>query len=141
VGGEADSAAYGRDLIRRLAAPNVEFLGKVDGGRFLPSIDVLVVPSLWQENSPRVVYEAFAHGVPVICSNRGGMPELVENGTTGFVFEPERPEQLAELVDALAGRREQLRDMSARCLEAAARLRPEATTAGYLDAYRAVMSA
>jgi glycosyltransferase involved in cell wall biosynthesis len=46
----------------------------------------LVIPSRWQENNPLVALEAKAYGVPLIVSDRGGLPELVEDGQTGFVF-------------------------------------------------------
>ena len=62
VGGRGDPGhdpRYERELVRRFTGPNVSFLGLVEPDRFLGSIDILVVPSLWQENSPRVVYEAF----------------------------------------------------------------------------------
>jgi glycosyltransferase involved in cell wall biosynthesis len=48
----------------------------------------LVVPSLWYENSPNVILEAFAHGTPVIASNHGGLSELVQDGRNGLLFPP-----------------------------------------------------
>jgi glycosyltransferase involved in cell wall biosynthesis len=48
----------------------------------------LLVPSTWYEGQPRVILEAYAAGVPVIASRLGGVPELVEDGTTGFLVEP-----------------------------------------------------
>ena len=55
-------------------------------GRVLQNIDVLVVPSLWYENSPNVILEAFAHRTPVIVSDLGGMAELVTEGRDGLRF-------------------------------------------------------
>lgn len=52
----------------------------------LQNIDVLVVPSLWYENSPNVIVEAFAHRTPVIVSDLGGMAELVTDGQDGLRF-------------------------------------------------------
>lgn len=49
-------------------------------------LDVIVVPSLWYENSPNVILEAFAHSTPVIASNFGGMAELVLNEFNGLCF-------------------------------------------------------
>ncbi|MEO0479309.1 MAG: glycosyltransferase [Planctomycetota bacterium] len=58
----------------------------------------LVVPSLWLENSPLVVHDALAEGLPVLCSRRGGLPELVEHERNGFVFDPKnQPEIVASL--------------------------------------------
>src|SRR5439155_9349363 len=52
----------------------------------LASIDVLVVPSIWPENSPLVIQEAFLAGVPVIASRIGGIPEVVRDGRNGLLF-------------------------------------------------------
>jgi glycosyltransferase involved in cell wall biosynthesis len=50
--------------------------------------DAVVVPSLCYENSPTIIYESFAAGVPVLASNMGGIPELIQEGENGFLFEP-----------------------------------------------------
>ena len=75
------------------------------------ALDLLVVPSLWWENSPLTIHEAFQRGVPVLTSDRGGMAELVAHGG-GSCFPPGDAQGLAErlaafvadpsLVDALA---------------------------------------
>jgi len=56
-------------------------------GDVLSEIDILVVPSLWHENNPRVIQEAFAARTPVIASDVGGMSEFVTHETNGLVFE------------------------------------------------------
>jgi glycosyltransferase involved in cell wall biosynthesis len=66
----------------------------VDHGRFDPaemvrvyaSFDVLIVPSIWWENAPVVIREAFARGIPVIASDLGGMAESVRDGVDGLLF-------------------------------------------------------
>jgi len=50
--------------------------------------DMLLIPSIWQENSPGVVIQALGVGVPVIGSNFGGIPELVEHDETGLLLPP-----------------------------------------------------
>jgi glycosyltransferase involved in cell wall biosynthesis len=84
----------------------VEFCGSFANERvyeILRDIDVLVVPSLWYENSPNVILEAFASGTPVIASNLGGMTELVENGVNGLLFrrgdDKDLYRQLRKLID------------------------------------------
>ncbi len=64
----------------------------------LDQIDVLVVPSLWYENSPLVIQEAFLADVPVITSNIGGMAELVDEGVDGYTFEVGNKEALRDLM-------------------------------------------
>ena len=63
-------------------------------GEILSNIDVLVTPSIWFENSPLVIHEAFLAKIPVITSNLGGMAELVIHKKNGLLFEPGNVEDL-----------------------------------------------
>jgi len=54
----------------------------------LSSLDVLVVPSIWMENAPLVVREAFLAGVVVVASRLGGLAEIISDGVNGLLFEP-----------------------------------------------------
>jgi len=58
----------------------------------------VVVPSIWWENSPLVIQEAFAAGRPVICSDIGGMAEKVTDGVNGLHFRVGDPEDLAATI-------------------------------------------
>ena len=58
-----------------------------DLGKVFAEIDILVVPSLWYENTPLIVYSALATKTPVIATNLGGLKELIEPGVNGFLFE------------------------------------------------------
>jgi glycosyltransferase involved in cell wall biosynthesis len=79
-------------------------------GRF----DVLVVPSLWPENSPLVIHEGFMVGVPVVAARMGGIPELVRDGVNGVLYDPPSPAALAEALGGLLLAPGRLRDMAAR---------------------------
>jgi glycosyltransferase involved in cell wall biosynthesis len=59
---------------------------------------LVVIPSTWFEGFPMVIREAFAFGVPVAASDIGSLAELVKEGTNGFLFEPNCPEQIAAVV-------------------------------------------
>jgi glycosyltransferase involved in cell wall biosynthesis len=61
----------------------------------MAKVDWVVVPSIWWENSPLVIQEAFLHGRPVICSNIGGMAEKVTDGVNGLHFRARDPQSLA----------------------------------------------
>ena len=67
----------------------------------LADLDVLVVPSIWPENSPLVIREAFLAGIPVIASRIGGIPEIVEDGVNGFLFNPGDVSDLHRLMQRL----------------------------------------
>ncbi len=56
----------------------------------------LVVPSIWYENFPRTLVEAFACGLPVIASRIGALADIVRDGETGLLFEPDNPRDLAD---------------------------------------------
>lgn len=64
----------------------------------LSSIDVLVVPSVWYENTPFVVLEAFSAGRPVIASDLGGLSELVDDGRNGRLFKAGDPGELLSVL-------------------------------------------
>ena len=70
-------------------APNLRWLGWADAGevrRAMQQATALIVPSLWPDNSPMVIYEACAAGLPVVASRVGGIPELVSEGENGLLF-------------------------------------------------------
>ncbi len=70
--------------------PRISMAGTYRGQAELPSVlrdlDVVVVPSVWYENCPNVILEAFAHRTPVIATDLGGMSELVSHGRSGLLF-------------------------------------------------------
>lgn len=71
------------------AAPDAVHYGayaRDEQARLIAEVDWVIVPSVWWENAPLVIQEAFSHGRPVICSNVGGMAEAVGNGINGLHF-------------------------------------------------------
>ena len=58
----------------------------------------VVLPSEWYENGPYSIMEAMAAGKPVIVSNLGGLPELVDDGVTGYIVPAKDAEKLAEAI-------------------------------------------
>jgi glycosyltransferase involved in cell wall biosynthesis len=81
----------------------VEFVGDekniVD---FMAMLDVLILPSVADEDFPNVVLEAMALGKPVIASRLAGTPEQVSEGATGFLTDPRNVEQLAQAITELS---------------------------------------
>ena len=90
------AAYHGDDSYRHrlgplLAQPNVRHLGRITHERMpalLSELDVLVVPSVWLENAPLVIREAFLSGLPVVASDLGGMREMVRHEKDGLLFPP-----------------------------------------------------
>ena len=107
-GSLAVAPAYVESLRRAAAGdPRIRFHGGFAEGeqaRILAGLDLVVVPSVWWENSPLVVLEALAEGVPVVASAIGGLPEIVPDGA-GLLVPPGDVGALsAVIVEAVAGR-------------------------------------
>lgn len=85
---------------------NIKFMDEFDHtdiARIFHEIDILVVPSLWYENSPLVIQEAFLFRTPVLASDIGGIPELVKDSINGFLFKAGDIEDLQEKLQYIIG--------------------------------------
>src|SRR4051812_26912041 len=95
---------YVAQLRKTAAGLPVMFRGGFDRDRVdevYEAFDVLVVPSLWPENSPLVIHEAFMRHVPVVAARIGGVPDLVGHGVNGLLYEPFIAESLAASLQQL----------------------------------------
>jgi glycosyltransferase involved in cell wall biosynthesis len=72
-----------------------------DRATIFQSIDICAVPSRCEESFGLVAAEAGFFGLPVVASRRGGLPEIVEDGVTGFLVEAGQPAELAARVRML----------------------------------------
>jgi glycosyltransferase involved in cell wall biosynthesis len=96
------------------APANVQFVGHLDAARlaeFYRDLRMLVLPSKCFEAFPLVLVEAMLQRKPVICSNIGGLPEIVEDGVTGLLFQTGNAAELAEKVRSLWSRPDVCRRM------------------------------
>ena len=71
-----------------------------NASKYLKNFDIFVLPSL-KEGLPYVILEAGLAGLPVIASNVGGIPEIIENGKEGLLVPPANPEELAVAIKKL----------------------------------------
>jgi glycosyltransferase involved in cell wall biosynthesis len=95
-----------RALAAKLAA-NVTFLGYLTGEALHAEVRrarAVVLPSEWYENAPMTVLEAYALGKPVIGSRIAGIPELIQEGRTGFTYTAGHAESLAAALRAMTER-------------------------------------
>jgi glycosyltransferase involved in cell wall biosynthesis len=131
------------DFLKRLkhlsAGADVVFLGETPPELFFDMIDVLVVPSLWNEPLGRIVFEAYAHGIPVISSNRGGIPEIVDHCKTGFIFDPDSPSSLIEAMKKICLHPELALEMKQNCIGKSRDFLPESIARQYLQVFSGVL--
>jgi glycosyltransferase involved in cell wall biosynthesis len=77
----------------------VEFLGWQDDiGSALSNLDLVVVPSPSLDSLPRVIFEAFSAGVPVVAFPSGGIPEIIKDGATGYLAKEPTASSLSERI-------------------------------------------
>lgn len=104
LGTASPEEPYGREFFHLLAerpwARHSGFVGRTELKQYLADAAVLVLPSL-EDNCPMVVLEAMATGLPVAAASIGGVPDLVEDGVTGLLFDPLVAEQMCAAVGRL----------------------------------------
>jgi glycogen(starch) synthase len=126
-------------------AKRVHFAGAIanqDVAAMLNKATLVLVPSRWQEPFPIICLEAGMMARPVVASRVGGIPELVEDGETGLLVEPEKPEALARSIETLLGNHERLHAMGARAKRCVMDLFGfEAYAAKHLEWYSAAAAA
>jgi glycosyltransferase involved in cell wall biosynthesis len=106
VAGEGTERARLESLAAELAPGRVRFHGRLDKAALfdlMRAASVVAVPSRWYENQPMVVLEAFGCGLPVVTTDLGGLPELVDEGKDGLVVPANAPDALAAALATLTG--------------------------------------
>jgi len=91
-------------LAKDLGATNVKFVGPLWGtdlDDLLRRSRFVVTPSIWHENFPYVIVQSFAMGKAVIGAMRGGIPELINDSETGFIYSADEPDSIAEYIRML----------------------------------------
>lgn len=101
---------------------------------------VMVVPSLWPEPCPTVILEAMTHGLPVIGTRMGGIPDLVDDGTTGLLVPPNDPRALADALQRLLGDRELRRRLGAGSLARVGQFSTDTVVPRIEDAYGSALT-
>lgn len=96
--------SYVDSLKTKYALPQVVFVGKQKQTDFFKQIDLLVVPSLWDEPFGRVVIEAYASHCPVFMSDNGGLKELQVDGIS-WCFNTKNSKELVSLLDSYMNNR------------------------------------
>jgi glycosyltransferase involved in cell wall biosynthesis len=104
IAGEGEEKDRLQNYTNQNRIDNVKFLGFMERSQLnelIRACRFVVLPSEWYENSPSALYESFALGKPVIGSRIGGIPELIQDGVNGLLFEPKNTEELKEKITYL----------------------------------------
>ena len=115
-GGLESFPEYAAYLQKRAEGTSTTFHGKFSPERvaeIFAKIDVLVTPSVWYENSPLVIHEAFLSNTPVIASRLGGMVDLVRDNENGLLYDATDPDDLAAKMRLLLDDREMVARLGA----------------------------
>ena len=141
MGGES---GYGAEVVERVnKRPWCSHHGAVDHGvlkEWLKMAGLLILPST-EDNCPMVVLEAMAAGVPVAASRIGGIPDLIEDGKTGFLFDPLDPGSIRQAILNWAADPQASAALAVRAKqEAMARFHPRVVAARHLEIYREVLT-
>jgi glycosyltransferase involved in cell wall biosynthesis len=117
--GDNEYVARLRDQVGRLGlVQHVQFLGELAVSEVVTLLSrayLSVVPSLWYENLPNAVLESYASGTPVLASNLGSLPECVDEGVTGYLFNPGDSRHLAEQMRYCLDHPEHVTEMRVNC--------------------------
>lgn len=119
----------------------IRFHGFVSGKikeELLETNDVLILPSIWYENAPVSVIEAYNKGLAVIASNIGGLPEMVKHEKTGFLFKAGDVKSLREILFKLALTPELLEKLKKAAQAASGEYTARQMARNYLEVYNAL---
>jgi glycosyltransferase involved in cell wall biosynthesis len=101
-------------IIQPHAQNRIHFLGFQTGQtltKWIAEALFSVVPSRWYDNAPLSIYESFLNGTPVLASRIGGIPEQVQEGVTGQLFEPDSCDDMVQKMDMMLSDKEKLVQM------------------------------
>lgn len=117
----------------------VHFLGsRADVDSILQSADVAAMSSDY-EGMPLVAYECLANGTPLVATNVGGLPDLIEHGRTGLLVEPRDPEALAGALIELLTDSDRRAEMSRAATTRAEEFTIEAIAGRFADLYEQLL--
>ena len=125
LAGPITNASYGNKIEQYIKdnnlSNNVKLLGNLSSQDIIKELEAATVFSLLslEENSPMGIEEAMAVGVPVVTSNRCGMPYMVRHYESGFLVDPNDIDDVVDRLSALLGKPDAHKKMSQKCVEIA----------------------
>ncbi len=113
IGSYTDRSSKYEQKIKNSGLNNhVSFMGFVpDAARMIPQFNISLITSQ-SEGIPQFIYESFYHKVPVISTNVGGIPEVIEDGVNGLLTNPFEPQRLADKLIALSSDKDLMKNFA-----------------------------
>ncbi|MFO7916086.1 MAG: glycosyltransferase family 4 protein [Candidatus Krumholzibacteriales bacterium] len=144
IAGDGPDRENLENLAAELNLAGVEFAGfrqQDDLKKLVADSRFVILPSRWYENLPFSIMESFALGKPVVASDIGGIPEMVEDGVNGLLFPPGDEGRLREQMQRLLSGRELRRSMGGEGREKARKLYSSSTHyKGIIGVYRNILN-
>jgi len=129
-------------LTQRLKPLPANHIGYQDAQKFLTHIDLLVVPSMWDEPFGLVAIESLAAGTPILVAERGGLTEIAEaSGRAAETFDPAKPQTFHQKMRQILNASHRFRDpaLHAACRLTAEKFSPNRMAEEYLAVYRQLL--
>jgi glycosyltransferase involved in cell wall biosynthesis len=133
--GKSSDPGYEAYLRATYTRKNIFFEGHQRAEEIYPKIQVVIVPSEWNEPFGRIIIEAYAYGKFVIASNKGGIPEIIKEGVNGFIYDPENSAALVEKMCKIIKNKQLLFEASETNKETARNFSNETNIQAYLNIY------
>lgn len=137
IAGDGDEEIESRIRKKAENDPRLIFNGRMPREKFFHNIDLLVVPSRWNEPFGRIVVEGYSFGVPCMARALGGLKELVDAGSTGWLFEEDR--EAIRILESVASNPESIQPLAQKALEKSKEFSIDAVAGKYADLYRSVI--
>lgn len=139
IAGTGESS-YVEFLRAKYRSAKISFLGFIASEDFYDLIDILVVPSIWDEPLGMVAVEGSANGKPLIATNRGGLKDILRSNQNGLICDPEVPQSLGQALQMLTADRQLVRRLAENSRAAVQHfLRPERMSNEYLQLYESLV--
>lgn len=133
--GKSTNQFYEDYLKATYSHKNIVFEGHKKPEDIYPNIQVVIVPSEWNEPFGRIIIEAYAYGKFVVASNKGGIPEIVKEGVNGFIYEPKSSTSLIEKIYKIIENKQLLSEASEINKRTALEYSIETNIQAYLEVY------
>jgi glycosyltransferase involved in cell wall biosynthesis len=138
VFGRGVTREYEEYLKSKYSSEKIHFLGFMEQEKIYRMIDVTLFPSLWNEALPRTIIESFNYGIPVIATDRGPARELIAEGVTGYLYDPDREGELEGRVKLFYDDTIRRSVVSKRCLQERDKYLPFIVAEAYQKLYSEV---